>query len=92
MNFLQMWGKIFHIRFPKKIFQHLPPMIADDVYFSPIIPNEIEEEVNKLKVKKGRGPYNIPISILKTTSHLISKPLSVIYNIFSVKWNSSREL
>ena len=60
--------------------EFMPPMIADDFYFSPIIPKEIEEEINKLKAKKASGPYSIPISILKTIGHLISKPLSVISN------------
>ena len=82
-EFFASVGKNISYSIPQTInspLDFMPPMIADDFSFSSITPNEIEEEINKLKAKKATGPYSIPISILKTISHLISKPLSVIFN------------
>ena len=41
---------------------------------------EIEKIINNLVPKKASGPFSIPVTILKSIKHLVSKPLSAIFN------------
>jgi len=58
----------------------LPCKTNENFYFSPIEPNEIEEEISNLNNRKSTGPYSIPVYILKLISSIISNPLAIIFN------------
>ena len=58
----------------------MPERVEENFKFSPITKKEIEDEISKLNAKKATGPFSIPISVLQSIKHLISEPLSTIFN------------
>ena len=50
------------------------------LFFQPIIPLEVYQEINKLYLKKAAGPENIPITFYKKANEYISKFLCNVFN------------
>ena len=49
-------------------------------YLSPVTSIEIEEEIDKLNVKKASGPFSIPTNLIKMAKNYLSKPLEILFN------------
>ena len=47
----------------------------------PTMPNEVEDYIKNLNIRKAVGPYSLPNHILKEFSKLFSAPISKIFNL-----------
>ena len=52
----------------------------NSLFLYPIIAEEINTEINKIKINKSSGPDNIPPKLIKYTSNTISPILTMIFN------------
>ena len=48
--------------------------------FIPVTPRDIELEIITLPAKKAEGLYSCPYRVLKGAQHILSKPLTDIFN------------
>ena len=51
------------------------------MYLSPINSNEVDKELNSLKINKSSGPDNLPARVIKCISNEIVAPLTHIFNL-----------
>ena len=58
---------------------YLDPPLQNSFYFDPIIPQEIETEINLLLYNKALWLYSTPVKLLKLAKTVISKSLSKSY-------------
>ena len=66
-----------HVRFS----QYLPKRTySDSLMFGTVLSEEIQEVINSIPLNKALGLYSCPTKILKSASHLLSKPLAAIIN------------
>ena len=64
---------------------HMKGTFPRNLYMSPIAPKELEFISNKIKSKNSCGHDDISSKLMKETIHLISSPLSHIFNQSFVK-------
>ena len=54
--------------------------VYSTLFFDAIIPNDIESEISNLQSNKANGLYSCPVKLLKLAKHIVSEPLTNIFN------------
>ena len=64
----------------KSPLEYIDNSYPDSFFLSPVTSEEIVIEINNLNTSKSKGPYSIPISLLKVLHSNLCKPLEILYN------------
>jgi len=64
----------------KSVLDYLGQPTKNTFSFLPIIPKEIEDEINTLSINKATGLYSCPVKLLKLGGSLLCEPLSIIFS------------
>lgn len=82
-NFFSNVGEELNQKFPRNtdFKKFLKYNSIHSIYLTPIIPNEIKLELEKLKINKSSGPDDLPVRMIKIVAVDILTPLSHIYNL-----------
>lgn len=63
-----------------KLLQNCKKKVPDSMFLYPTGPHEVYKVINELKHTKSVGWDNLPTSVIKSSSHLLALPLSVLIN------------
>ena len=66
-------------------FQHFPEYLpqvnsACSFFFNPVSSSEIEREIMAIPQNKSNGLYSFLTHIVRSATHIISQPLSIVLN------------
>ena len=80
----------YFVNIGKKLAENIPKTLnfekylgmksSHSMFLTPTTTEEISKELSKLNKNKSSGPDGIPVSIIKTCSNYLSKPLSFLIN------------
>jgi len=65
---------------PAGYVTHSTPSAPNSLYLTPVLHNDVVNQINNLKCSKSNDSYDIPVSLVKMVENIISICLADLYN------------